>query len=101
MRMMLTVTFPNKPFNELVRKGKAGQKIQKILDELKPSAAYFTDRCGNRSVVLIVEVSDMKQIPAMSEPWFLQFNAELHWGIAMTPKDLAKADLEKLGKKWG
>jgi hypothetical protein len=36
----------------------------------------------------------------LAEPWFLQFNAEVEYRIAMTPEDLGRADLGALGKKW-
>jgi hypothetical protein len=39
-------------------------------------------------------------IPRLAEPWFLSFNAEVEFRIAMTPEDLAHADLDALGKKW-
>ncbi|MEJ2010524.1 MAG: panthothenate synthetase, partial [Acidobacteriota bacterium] len=40
------------------------------------------------------------KVPALAEPWFLQFNAECSFHIVMTPDVLAKAGLEALGKKW-
>ena len=48
MRMLLTVTIPHEPFNTLVRQKKAGAILQRILGELKPEAAYFTEENGTR-----------------------------------------------------
>ena len=48
MRMMLTALIPHEPFNTMVRENKAGALIGKILDELKPEAAYFTEQQGQR-----------------------------------------------------
>jgi hypothetical protein len=42
MRMLLQVTFPNEPFNTLVRGGETG----KIFGDLKPEAVYFTEEGG-------------------------------------------------------
>jgi hypothetical protein len=39
-------------------------------------------------------------IPALAEPWFLNFHATCEFRIAMSPEDLRKAGLEELGKKW-
>ena len=83
-----------------MRDGSAGRKLKSILDELKPEAAYFTDHNGQRSAVLIVNMADASQIPALAEPWFLAFNASVEFKAAMTPEDLGKAGLEELGKKW-
>jgi hypothetical protein len=50
---------------------------------------------------MIVDIADPSKIPALAEPWFLSFNAEVSGHLVMTPEDLGKAGLEALGKKWG
>jgi hypothetical protein len=49
---------------------------------------------------LVVNVADPSAVPTLAEPWFLTFNAEVEFRIAMTPEDLARASLDALGKKW-
>jgi len=100
MRMMLTASLPNEPFNSLVRAGTAGATIQEILAELKPEAAYFVEENGTRCAVLIVDVDDQSRIPFFAEPFFLKFNANCRFRIAMVAEDLAKAGLDALGKRW-
>ncbi|MEJ2488005.1 MAG: hypothetical protein P8Y68_19990 [Anaerolineales bacterium] len=100
MRMLLTVTFPPEPFNTLVKEKKAGQIINQILSELKPEAAYFTEENGSRGAVLTINLSEPSQIPFFAEPFFLKFNADCKFRIAMTAEELAKADLDNLGEKW-
>jgi hypothetical protein len=100
MRMMMHVSFPTEEFNVAVRDGTVSQKISRILDEIKPEAVYFTEREGERGAYLVVEVKDASQIPALAEPWFLMFSSNVEFRIAMTPDDLQKAGLEKLGKKY-
>ena len=101
MRMLMNVAFPHEPFNAAVRKGTAGQTIGKILDALKPEAVYFTEQNGHRGAVLVVNVDKASQVPALAEPWFLHFQADCEFRIAMTPDDLRQSGLEELGKKWG
>jgi len=72
----------------------------KILEETKPEHVYFTEQNGNRGVLMIVEVEDASKIPALAEPWYLNFEADIEYRIAMTPEDLHKADLDTIGKKW-
>lgn len=98
--MLVNVKFSVEPFNAAVRKGTAGATIQQILDEIKPESAFFTDHEGQRSATLVVQVKDSVDIPRFAEPWYLQFDAQVEFHIAMTPDDLAKADLGALGKKW-
>ena len=101
MRMLLSVTIPHEPFNTLVKQKKAGPIIQRILEELKPEAAYFTERDGMRGGILIVDVAEPSRIPFFAEPFFLSFNADVKFHPVMSPQDLAKAGLDALGKKWG
>jgi len=100
MRMLLQVIFPTETFNAAVRDGSIGKKMQRILEDLKPEAAYFTESEGRRSVVLILNVEEPSKVPVIAEPFFLQFNAECRFRIVMSPEDLAKAGLEAIGKKW-
>jgi hypothetical protein len=98
--MLLHVEFPLEPFNTAVRDGTAGQKVQKILDAIKPEAAYFSEHQGKRGATLVVNVNNSSDVPSLAEPWFLTFNAHCQFRIAMTPEDLGKANLDALGKKW-
>jgi hypothetical protein len=100
MRGLLHVKFPHEPFNAAVRKGTAGDTIQKILAEIKPEAVYFTEYHGRRGAILIVDITDPSKVPALAEPWFLSFNANVEFHIVMTPEDLGRAGLEKMGAKW-
>ena len=100
MRMLLNVRMPHEPFNTLVRQGKAGAALGRILDDIKPEAAYFTEQDGKRGAMLIVEVKDPSRVPSLAEPFFLQFNADCSFHIVMSPDDLKKAGLDELGKKW-
>ena len=56
MRMMMLVELPLEPFNTAVRNGTAGPKMKKILDDIKPEAAYFGEREGSRGGILIVNL---------------------------------------------
>src|SRR5271166_1855097 len=100
MRMLMNIIFPLEPFNSAVRDGTVGSKMNAILEQIKHEAVYFTDLNGQRGGVLVVDVKDASDIPALAEPWFLTFEADVEFRIAMTPEDLARADLDKLGKTW-
>jgi len=100
MKMLLTVEFPHEPFNSLVRSGKAGQILGRILDAIKPEAAYFTEQDGMRGGIFLVDVQKPSDVPAFAEPFFLQFQANVRFRIVMSPEDLQRAGLEELGKKW-
>ncbi|HEY1810643.1 MAG TPA: hypothetical protein VGG42_18930 [Acidobacteriaceae bacterium] len=99
--MMLQVVIPVKPGNAAVREGKLGPTIQKLLGDLKPEAAFFTETNGNRSGYIFFDMKDASEIPKIAEPWFLAFNATLTIKPAMTPQDLggsASAAIEAAAK---
>jgi hypothetical protein len=100
MRMLMHVQFPLEPFNTAVLDGTVGEKIQRILEAIKPEAVYFSEQNGTRGGTLVVHVNDPSEVPMLAEPWFLTFDAEVQFRIAMTPEDLVRANLEALGKKW-
>jgi hypothetical protein len=100
MKMLLRAKMPNEPFNSLIKSGKAGEKIQAALADMKPEAIYFTEIDGSRGCIAIVDVDKPSSIPAIAEPLFLLFNAEVSFHIVMTPQDLAQANLDTIGKKF-
>jgi hypothetical protein len=101
MRFLLHLDFPVEPFNSYVRDGSIADRIQKIMAHVKPEAAYFSEHNGNRGAVLVVNVKETSEIPRIAEPFFLQFEASAEFRIAMSPEDLAHADLGTLGKTFG
>lgn len=100
MRILLNVKIPHQQFNAAVKDGTAGTKLNRILEAIKPEAAYFTEQNGQRGAVLVVDLPDPSKIPALAEPWFLTFQADVEFRVAMTPDDLKKAGLDELGKRW-
>ena len=100
MKMLLTVEFPHEPFNALVRSGKAGEVIGRILESIKPEAAYFTEQDGQRTGIFVVNVQKSSDVPFFAEPFFLQFQANCKFRIMMSPDDLRSAGLDALGKQW-
>ena len=100
MRMLLHVKIPHEKFNAAVRDGSVEKKMKQILEETKAEAVYFTEYDGHRGAIMIININDPSEEPKFAEPWFLSFNADVQFRIAMTPEDLGRAGLEKLGKKW-
>ncbi|HYV34977.1 MAG TPA: DUF3303 family protein [Gemmataceae bacterium] len=102
MRFLLKVNIPVETGNAAAKSGKLGSTIQSILADLKPEAAYFTDNDGQRTGLIVFDMQEASQIPAIAEPWFQAFNASIEIHPVMVPEDLAKAAgaIEKAVKKY-
>jgi len=101
MRMLIIASLPHHIFNAAVKDGTAGTKIGKILEAQKPESVYFTELNGRRTAILVVDLPDASKIPALAEPWFLTFEADVQVHPAMTPDDLKHSGIEVLDKSWG
>ncbi len=74
--------------------------ILQILEQTNPEAVYFTGYDGRCGAIMIINIDEPSEVPKFSEPWFLSFNADVQFHIAMTPEELRRAGLEKFGEKW-
>jgi hypothetical protein len=92
MHMLLKVPIPVAAGNAASQSGKLGTTIKKILDDLKPKAAYFAEDGGERIGYISFDMKDSSQIAAIAEPWFLAFDARITLRPAMNGKDLASAE---------
>ena len=100
MKMLLTVEFPPEPFNSLVRSGKVGESIKRILETIKPEVAYFMEQEGKRGGIFVVNLKSPSEVPFFAEPFFLIFQANCKFRILISPDDLQQAGLEDLGQRW-
>jgi hypothetical protein len=102
MRFLLKVNIPVDTGNAAAKAGKLGGTIQSILADLKPEAVYFTDDNGQRTAFIFLDMQDASQIPAIAEPWFLAFDADIEIHPVMVPDDLMKAGpaIERAVKKY-
>ena len=103
MRMMLKVSLPVDKANAAIKDGSLVPKMQSILADLKPEAAYFTEFDGTRTGLLFFDMKDTSEIPAVAEPWFLAFDAAVEIKAVMNRDDLEKArpGIENAVKNFG
>jgi hypothetical protein len=103
MRCLLKVTIPVDAGNAAISNGTLPKTIESILGELKPEAAYFAEDSGQRTGFIFFDLKETSQIPAVAEPWFLAFNANVEFHPAMNLEDLKKAGpgIERAVKTYG
>ena len=95
MKFIVEVDFPLEPFSTYVRQGTAGEKIGEVLGAIKPEVIYFTDSGVGRGAMMIIEVDSASQVPHVTEPLMLNFDASVHYRVAMAPAELQSAGLER------
>jgi hypothetical protein len=91
MRCLLKASIPVETGNTAMADGSFSKTIESFLTEFKPESAYFLEENGHRTAFIFLEVKDPSQIPAIAEPWFLAFNAQVEFHPAMIIDDLKKA----------
>ena len=104
MRMMLRFSLPVEKGNQAFDAGVIGETMESLMGKLKPEAAYFfADDNGNRSGSIVFDLTDTSQIPAVAEPWFLAFKAQVSLRPVMNAQDLGNAlpGLDKAVKQYG
>ena len=103
MRYLVRFHIPIEAGNEALRSGEFGSKMQQLLSEINAEAAYFTAVDGQRGGYIVVNFDDASKIPAIAEPLFFWFKADLEFIPVMIMDDLAKAGpaIEAAVKKWG
>lgn len=103
MRCLMKVAIPVETGNAAISEGSLGKTIESILADLKPEAAYFVGDNGKRTGFIFFDLKDTSQIPAVAEPWFLAFDAQVELHPAMNLEDLKNAGpgIERAVKNYG
>jgi hypothetical protein len=102
MRFLVKATIPVDAGNELVRDPNFSQRLQEILGDVKPEAAYFAAEGGQRTIYLIANMEGGHQLPGIAEPLWLSLRAHVEVIPLMDQADMAKAapSIEQAAKKY-
>ncbi len=90
MRTLLRARMDTRAANEAFRNGTLGKVVEGLMTQLKPEAAYFTALDGGRSAILVFDMQDPSQMPAICEQLFLELEAEVELHPVMNADDLKK-----------
>ena len=91
MRMLMQISMAVDKSNAAIKSGALQRTLLSTLEALKPEAAYFfPDEHGNRSAIMVFDMSDSSQIPKTVEPLFQELGASIHLTPAMNGEDLQR-----------
>jgi hypothetical protein len=83
MRMMLKIVIPTETGNQAIKDGSLRKIFEAAMSKLKPEH-------GLRSAMMIFDMKDASEIPAIAEPLFAGLNARLQLQPVMNADDLKK-----------
>ena len=96
MRVMLKFTIPTtEESNQLIKDGSIEQKMETMLGNLQPEAAYFCPIDGKRGGYLVFNMEDAAESVTKLEPFWLELGATVETVPVMTADDL-RAGLQSL-----
>ncbi|AZQ74058.1 MULTISPECIES: hypothetical protein [Streptomyces] len=90
MRMLLRARMDTHTSNAGVKDGSLPRLMEKIVEELKPEAAYFAPLDGGRSCLMVFDMQDSSQIVGIGEKLFQEADAEVELNPVMNLDDLKK-----------
>ena len=102
MRWMIKFSIPVNAGNELVGSGKIGQNFQSLIEDFRPEASYFFPENGQRSGIMVVNMSDSSELAKVAESFWFGLHADISVTPVMNGEDLAKglSGIESIVKRY-
>jgi hypothetical protein len=91
MRFIIRAQIPTEAGNKLVKDPNFIKNVEDYLKKSKAETSYFFEAQGNRTIVFIVDMQSADQIPALAEPLFQEWGANVEFHPVMILEDLKKA----------
>ncbi|WP_328762847.1 hypothetical protein [Streptomyces sp. NBC_00272] len=89
MKVMLRAHMDTAATNEGIKTGALPQAVKKLMDTVKPEAAYFGLHEGVRSCWIVFDLQESSDLPPLLQDLFSQ-NAEVEVSPVMDAAGLAK-----------
>jgi hypothetical protein len=90
MRMLLKAVFDTDAANEVIGSGQGAEVNRQITDRFQPEAFYAFAEDGQRTVLMVFDLTDPSQIPVLTEPIYQQGKAKVTLTPCMNLEDLEK-----------
>src|SRR3954471_21282476 len=90
MRMLLKAVMDTDATNDVARSGGLMDITRELVKQLDAEAAYFVTDGGQRSCLVVFDMTDTSQIPVIAEPLFLGAKAQVTFAPCMNFEDLER-----------
>lgn len=91
MRVMLRAHIDTAASNEGIKSGALPQSMKKLMETVKPEAAYFGLHEGVRSCWIVFDLQDSGAVPALIWDLFNDYHAEIEIAPVLNAEDMTKA----------
>ena len=91
MRVLVRAMIPTSAGNKMVKDPNFLKNLEDYIRRFNCEASYFTEVNGNRTMVLVLDLASPDMIPAIAEPLFQGYEANVEIHPAMNLDDLKKA----------
>jgi hypothetical protein len=91
MRVLVRAIIPTTAGNEMVQDPNFLRDIEGYIKKFNCEASYFLEVNGNRTMVYVLDLPSPDMIPAIAEPLFQGYGANVEIHPAMNLDDLKKA----------
>lgn len=91
MRVLVRAMVPTIAGNKMVNDPNFLKKIEEYVKKFNYEASYFTEVNGNRTLIFVLDLPSSDMIPAVVEPLFQGFEANVEIHPAMNLDDLKTA----------
>jgi hypothetical protein len=88
MRTMLRLLMDTPAGNAAIANRDVQNVIQRLVETIKPEAAYFYPSEGRRCAVFVFDMAQSSDIPAILEPLFINLGADVDLTPVMNLDDL-------------
>lgn len=91
MRVLVRAMIPTAAGNKMVKDPNFLKNLEDYMRKFNCEASYFIEVNGNRTMVLVLDLPGTDMIPAIAEPLFQGYDANVEIHPAMNLDDLKKA----------
>jgi hypothetical protein len=98
VKFLLRLHFPTEHGNKMLQDPNFQQKLEGVLNQIKPEAVYFGPVEGERGIYMIVNMTSADMMAGIGEPLWMALNCKLDVTPVMELSDLKKG-LQGLQKK--
>ncbi|MDF3291476.1 hypothetical protein [Streptomyces silvisoli] len=88
MRTLMTIQIEAEAGSRALESGTLRETLRRLAERVRPEAAYAFYADGVRTVLLVFDLRDATQLPAVTEPLFRELQARVNVCPAMPLGDL-------------